>query len=780
TNGTYTFDPLPTFLGEVPVQYTISDPGGLMDNAVLTITMIPNLGNVTVANDDANSSPQGVVQTGNILTNDFDPEGNTQTVTAAQNSANAALVVNGSTANPLPSGGTLVLAANGAYTYTPAVGFVGTEIVRYTATDNGSPIATDVATLYLTTLPVNVTYAENDINQTPINIPASGNVLTNDTDPQGDNQTVTSARADTDGDGLVDDNLPLGVATTIYGLNDAGVVVVAGQVTLNVNGSYTYTPATGFTGDVPFTYTATDNNISPASDNATVTIEVIPLSTPGTNEPPVANDDTNTTEKDTNVSGNVLPNDSDPDGDPITVTSALVATGVDGIVNDLLTLGTPTTVYGKDPAGNPAIAGQLTLNPNGSYTFDPTPTFLGELPVIYKISDPAGLMDAATLTITVTENLGNATYANDDAKVGPKNVAQTGNVLTNDSDPEGNTQTVASAVNSNGTALVVNGSTANTLPSGGTLVLAANGTFTYTPATDFVGTERVQYRIVDNGSPVARDTATLYLTTLPVNCVTIETWVYLEGAAVKTDGSASYNLPMRTNLNDLGILPGQTYNDFFLGTFYTPAGQPYNGAPWNYSGTEGNGYNSNGMLPNAKANYPSTVVDWVLVSLRNNPNGTGGPICQAAALLHRDGRIEFVNQFQCCGLANQSYYLVIEHRNHLIVMSHQPVAIVDGKISYDFRTQQSYISDPFGFGTFSGQKQIQPGNYAMLAGNGNQTLTNRSDTDINFDDRTFWEILNGTIARYRSSDYNLNGDTNFNDRRAWEFNNGKFTSVPRN
>ena len=39
-NGTYTFDPVPTYIGEVPVRYTISDPGGLTDNAVLTITVI--------------------------------------------------------------------------------------------------------------------------------------------------------------------------------------------------------------------------------------------------------------------------------------------------------------------------------------------------------------------------------------------------------------------------------------------------------------------------------------------------------------------------------------------------------------------------------------------------------------------------------------------------------------------------------------------------------------------------------------------------------------------
>jgi hypothetical protein len=235
---------------------------------------------------------------------------------------------------------------------------------------------------------------------------------------------------------------------------------------------------------------------------------------------------------------------------------------------------------------------------------------------------------------------------------------------------------------------------------------------------------------------------------------------------------------MRTDLNDLRILPGQCYYDFFTDSiYYTPAGQPYNIAPWNYNGNEGDGYDSGGDPDNGDAGYPSTIVDWVLVSLRTTPDGAGGPLCQAAALLHDDGTIEF----RCCGLnLNASYYLVIEDRNHLIVMSQNAIPIVNGKISYDFRFTQSYINDPYGLGQFAGQKQIIQGKFAMFAGNGNQASNPQSDTDINFGDRTYWEGQNGTLTHYRIGDYNLNGDCNYNDRFLWEFNNGKFTSVPRN
>jgi hypothetical protein len=70
-------------VGTVPAGYTAEDPDGLTDEAVLTITVVPDTGNMTVANDDASSGAQGQPQGGNVLSNDFDPEGDNQTVTSA-------------------------------------------------------------------------------------------------------------------------------------------------------------------------------------------------------------------------------------------------------------------------------------------------------------------------------------------------------------------------------------------------------------------------------------------------------------------------------------------------------------------------------------------------------------------------------------------------------------------------------------------------------------------------------------------------------------------------
>jgi uncharacterized repeat protein (TIGR01451 family) len=423
---------------------------------------------------------------------------------------------------------------------------------------------------------------------------------------------------------------------------------------------------------------------------------------------------------------------------------------------------------GTDPDGNP-IDDPETVDSDGDGDpgNDPTVTNLTQNPALYV--SKVGVLDLGSngvpdigdvinYTIVVT-NTGNVTISNitlADPNADPGSISCTPAEAFTLAPGESATCTAVHTLNADDleTRVVIN-------------VATATG---QTPNGDPISQDSDDPQTLEPNDP----------TIIELPCVTIETWVYLEGAAILPDGSANYALPMRTSLNNLRLLPGQTYNDFFLGTFYALPGQPYNTAPWNYAGNEGDAFDSMGDLNFADADYPATVVDWVLVSLRDTPDGTGGPICQAAALLHNDGRVEFVGEFACCDIdLGASYYLVIEHRNHLIVMSHEPIPIANGKIVYDFRLQQSYINDPFLFGTFSGQKEILPGVFGMLGGNGNQALTTNSDTDINFDDRTFWESENGDIARYRNGDYNLNGDTNFNDRRVWELNNGKFTSVPR-
>jgi hypothetical protein len=271
---------------------------------------------------------------------------------------------------------------------------------------------------------------------------------------------------------------------------------------------------------------------------------------------------------------------------------------------------------------------------------------------------------------------------------------------------------------------------------------------------------------------------TLDTATISIPCVEIEAHVYLGGAAIDPGGAVSYILPMRADLNNARILPGQTSNDVVSGLHYTPPGQPYNVAPWFYNGNEGDDYDSQGLVASGNAGYPPTVVDWVLVSLRETFDGA--PVCRTAALLHNNGAIEFItNGFPCCTLDfDAHYFLVIEHRNHLILMSHEPLPIVNNIITYDFRNQQSSLNDPEGFGIYARQKEILPGEFAMLGGNGEQHADANEHTDITDADRGFWIAAFDISGEYNAGDYNLNGEINVNDRTLWEENNGKFTSVP--
>ncbi|NJK71486.1 MAG: tandem-95 repeat protein [Thermales bacterium] len=287
---------------------------------------------------------------------------------------------------------------------------------------------------------------------------------------------------------------------------------LAGVIAMNSNGTYNFTPETGFVGEVSIDYVTIDNDISPANALASLTIEVFAIDNPDINQAPDANNDNSTTEEDINVNGNVLSNDYDIDGDSLTVDSALVDLDGDGDVDDVIVLGTPTNVYGKDSGNNDVLAGELTLNIDGTWNFDPIPGFIGTVPAIYTAIDPVGLTDTANLNIEVIPVDNNNTFATDDTNSGQRGEELLGNLLDNDFDPEVDNQVVNSAADSSNNSLTIDGTTSNTLPSGGGLIIDTDGSYDYTPDPNFVGTEVVTYEVCDDGTPQACDTATLYLT----------------------------------------------------------------------------------------------------------------------------------------------------------------------------------------------------------------------------------------------------------------------------
>jgi Tol biopolymer transport system component len=175
------------------------------------------------------------------------------------------------------------------------------------------------------------------------------------------------------------------------------------------------------------------------------------------NRPPSTVDDAGTTAEDTALTLDVLANDADPDGDPLGVVA--VTQGAHGAVAD---------------------------NGNGTVTYTPAVNFGGSDTFQYTAADGRGGTDTASVAVTVTP-VDDAPFAALDWYATPPGVAlQVGaaaGVLANDSDPEGDALTAA-AVGA---------------PEHGTLTLATDGSFTYTPEAAFTGFDSFTYRALDSG-----------------------------------------------------------------------------------------------------------------------------------------------------------------------------------------------------------------------------------------------------------------------------------------
>ncbi|SEW10355.1 Ca2+-binding protein, RTX toxin-related [Cognatiyoonia koreensis] len=310
-----------------------------------------------------------------------------------------------------------------------------------------------------------------------------GNVLTNDSDPDGDDLTVGAVNGD-----------PAGVGTPVAGSN-------GGLVTINPDGTVAFDPngefeslGEGETVETTVTYTVDDGN--GGTTTATVTITVT-----GTNDDPIAVADTDSTDQDTAIAlDNVLGNDTDPEGDDLTVSAVNGAGG---------NVGAP--VAGDN-------GGLLTIGADGTASFDPNGDFddlaageTAETTVAYTISDGNGGEDTTTVTITVTGSNDGPTAVADTFAGDEDNVEVVGNVLDNDEDPDSDPLTVG-AVNGNpanvGAPVPANG--------GGLVTIAQDGTVTFDPNGEFdelapgeTAEVTVEYTVTDPSGATSTETVTI-------------------------------------------------------------------------------------------------------------------------------------------------------------------------------------------------------------------------------------------------------------------------------
>ncbi|TFH00591.1 MAG: tandem-95 repeat protein, partial [Calditrichales bacterium] len=529
TTGAITYTPYANVSGEDGVLYTVEDDSGAVSNQTWAmITILPQNDPPVAGNDNAavNEDESVVI---NVLSNDSDPDGSL---------VPSSVII----ATAPRSGSTSVNSTTGAITYTPDANYFGNDAFQYTVNDNEGGVS-NRATVSVTIRSVNdIPIAQDDLSSVDEDGSVVVNVLVNDSDADGslvaasvtvvtqpqsgstsvnpgtgavtytpnanyngndsfqytvrDNSGDTSNRATVritvnpvndvpvaqDDQATVDEDRSVVINVLVNdrdpdGSLDASTVTVvtqplSGSASVNPStGAVTYTPAANYNGSDSFTYRVRDDG-NAVSNTATVTITVNSV-----NDPPVAMNDLANTDEDTGVIINVLANDTDVDG--------------------TLVPGSVTVV------GNPAHGSTSVNASNGAVTYTPTAAWSGNDSFTYTVRDNDG---GTSLPATVNISVGAVNDAplavNDNAET-DEDTAVLINVLTNDSDSDGNL--VASTV-----AL-------NSQPAHGTAqVNPANGQINYIPVENYFGPDQFTYTVDDNNDATS-NAATVSITVNSVN-----------------------------------------------------------------------------------------------------------------------------------------------------------------------------------------------------------------------------------------------------------------------
>ncbi len=455
-DGAFTYDPPAGFVGTDSFGYIISDGFAQSGSATVTITVVPAGNGPPVAGDDGYTVGQdetlSVDAASGVLANDADPDGDPIAITVLQISATLGTVS--------------ALSPDGAFTYDPPAGFVGTDSFGYIISDGfaQSGSATVTITVEANGAPVATDDAYSVKQDATLAVDAAAGLLTNDTDPEGDQLTVEDA------------------------INPAH-----GTLTFDADGSFVYTPDAGFTGTDGFQYTLFDQT---DSATANVTIEVV------SNTGPVATDDAYTAHQDTPLTvaagAGVLANDTDPDGDALTI----------------------------DGFGGTAH-GTISMGSGGSFVYTPAAGFVGTDGFGYTVTD-GGATDDAVVTVTVHGGNRPPVGQGDSYETVQSQVltVDAPGVLANDTDLDGDLLQVERSSD----------------PSQGKVRVSRNGSFVYTPDPQFVGTDSFTYRVTD-GVATSGDITARIVVAAPVNTAPVavdDAYTVTQGAILDVDAPGPF------------------------------------------------------------------------------------------------------------------------------------------------------------------------------------------------------------------------------------------------
>jgi outer membrane protein OmpA-like peptidoglycan-associated protein len=311
------YTPDPDYNGPDTFTYTITDKDGQTSTATVNVTVTP-VNDTPVAVDDGVTATEDTPATIPVLANDTGLGDTPISVTTTK-----------------PAHGTATVNGSNQIVYTPDPNYNGSDAFTYTITDADGQTST--ATVNVEVDAVNDPPAAMADQATTTNLATIDiNVVGNDQDVDNDALTVT-------------------VVTT----------PTSGTVMINGNGTLHYTPVPGFVGTATFDYTISDGH----GGTATATVSVM-VTAP--NRLPIAMPDEAMTTNTAPTDINVLANDSDPDGDMMTVTA----------------VSQPTS-------------GTVTINPDGTLHYTPASGYTGTVTFTYTVSDGHGGTATATVTVMV-------------------------------------------------------------------------------------------------------------------------------------------------------------------------------------------------------------------------------------------------------------------------------------------------------------------------------------------------------------------------------------------
>ncbi len=446
-DGSFTFVPVADWNGVPPAAtYTISDG---KDGGVSTATLAFSVTPVADAKDDTASTHAGVAVTIDALHNDSFSNADKAIIDVDQGQHGSVTI------------------ENGQLVYRPVAGYVGQDTFTYTVESGGVRETANVTVTLTNSVPV----ATGETVASPEDYEARGDLLLND--------------RDADGDPLFIAGFTVGGQT--YQPGDTARLPGVGELTIERNGGYRFTPVADWNGTAPVvTYTVSDGNDG-GTATATLAITVTPVAD--------VKDDRATTHA----------------GDPVTVD----ALGNDRFVNpDQAITGVTQGAHGSVAIEN----GQLVYTPNAGY--------VGQDTFTYTVTS-GGVTETAQVTLEVTNTPPVAVA--DKASTLPETPVS-GNLLTNDRDADSDPLHVAE--------ITVGGATYApgdiiTIPGQGTLVVNRDGSYLFTPASGWSGFTPVLNYTLSDGNDGGTATGELRLLVNPV----AEAWVKEAGLVDTASGA---------------------------------------------------------------------------------------------------------------------------------------------------------------------------------------------------------------------------------------------------